>query len=113
MNAFGYILIALLMYIGGWFLATRTDSIGLLLVGLLLMGLPNFFSIFKKQDNTVWISSGSSYAVFLIVKVLLGIVFTPILIILTAFASIRASREEKGWRQHLQDALNAYPFLTQ
>lgn len=103
---FGYSLLATLFYIAGIIVMSvlGKNSTGYYFLGLLLMGLPNLISFFNRRVGFVatirgWIFMG-------IIQVLLGIIFTPIIVVRSLIYGIRFGKQKKYWENLLNQVTN-------
>ena len=100
-SRFIYMGIALAFYIAGILLISFTDGLGYMLLGFLLMGLPNLYAFFNRGVG--FIATASTWVVVAIMQVILGLVLTPVIVIKSAIQTARFKKQEKYWQDWLNN----------
>ena len=99
---FGYALLATIFYVAGIIVMSVLGgkTLGYFFLGLLLMGLPNVYSFFNRRVG--FVATIRSWIFIGIIQILLGIIFTPIIVIKSLINGIRFGKQKKYWENLLK-----------
>ncbi len=106
----GYIAIALVFYIVGAVVLFSGDGIGMILLGVLLMGIPNVCGFFRRSAGIF--ATVRLWLLLIVLTIVLGIVATPIIIIINIVKACRVASGKKYWAKLLKECNEVYPFLN-